>query len=211
MWGEQKARQMLSAAGFTQLQVMQVEGDIFNNYFIASTSWLLSLTIEKAQKVSSAEDRCHLKQVSHPRLAETPFRSTHLTLFDLGPDQWLLFWHVPPYAPYHRKRQVKGLVQLPLLDVPMQEKAVGADQTPVRHPWLRPVPKATEGAEEKEWGRHAKLHFAAALVGVSLRQVSWAAKEWRLLLEDGNERAGALEFVPSYAIACTEASLLPAF
>jgi 2-polyprenyl-3-methyl-5-hydroxy-6-metoxy-1,4-benzoquinol methylase len=36
MWGEQKARQMLSAAGFTQLQVMQVEGDIFNNYYIAS-------------------------------------------------------------------------------------------------------------------------------------------------------------------------------
>lgn len=38
MWGEQKARQMLGAAGFTQLQVMQVEGDIFNNYFIASKS-----------------------------------------------------------------------------------------------------------------------------------------------------------------------------
>ncbi len=36
MWGEQKARQMLSAAGFTQLEVMQVEGDIFNNYFIVS-------------------------------------------------------------------------------------------------------------------------------------------------------------------------------
>ncbi len=36
MWGEQKARQMLSAAGFTQLEVMQVEGNIFNNYFIAS-------------------------------------------------------------------------------------------------------------------------------------------------------------------------------
>src|SRR5262245_24154332 len=38
VWGEQKARQMLDAAGFTQLQVMQVEGDIFNNYFIASKS-----------------------------------------------------------------------------------------------------------------------------------------------------------------------------
>ncbi len=30
--------QMLSAAGFTQQEVMQVEGDIFNNYFIASKS-----------------------------------------------------------------------------------------------------------------------------------------------------------------------------
>ena len=38
MWGEQKARQMLSAAGFTQLEVMQVEGDIFNNYF-DPTAW----------------------------------------------------------------------------------------------------------------------------------------------------------------------------
>jgi hypothetical protein len=38
MWGEQKARQMLDAAGFTQLQVMQVEGDTFNNYYIASKS-----------------------------------------------------------------------------------------------------------------------------------------------------------------------------
>jgi ubiquinone/menaquinone biosynthesis C-methylase UbiE len=38
MWGEQKARQMLAAAGFTQLHVMRVEGDLFNNYFIASKS-----------------------------------------------------------------------------------------------------------------------------------------------------------------------------
>ncbi len=73
-----------------------------------------------------------------PRLADTPFRSAQLILFDLGPDQWLLFWHAPPYATSHRKRQVKGLVQLPLLDVPMQEKAI-------RHPWLHPVPKAPEG------------------------------------------------------------------
>jgi len=92
--------------------------------------------------VELQEDRRHLKQVSRPRLAETPFRSAQLTLFDLGPDQWLLFWHLPPYAPYHRKHQVKGVVQLPLLDVPLQEQAVGADQTPVRHPWLRPVPNA---------------------------------------------------------------------
>jgi ubiquinone/menaquinone biosynthesis C-methylase UbiE len=38
MWGLQKARQMLTEAGFTQLEVRQVEGDIFNNYFIASKS-----------------------------------------------------------------------------------------------------------------------------------------------------------------------------
>lgn len=38
MWGEQKARQMLIEAGFTHLEVKQVEGDTFNNYFIASRS-----------------------------------------------------------------------------------------------------------------------------------------------------------------------------
>jgi SAM-dependent methyltransferase len=36
MWGEQTARQMLADAGFTRVEVAQVEGDIFNNYFIAT-------------------------------------------------------------------------------------------------------------------------------------------------------------------------------
>jgi ubiquinone/menaquinone biosynthesis C-methylase UbiE len=36
MWGEQKARQMLSAAGFTQLEVKHVEADFTNSYYIAS-------------------------------------------------------------------------------------------------------------------------------------------------------------------------------
>jgi hypothetical protein len=38
MWGEQKARQMLSEAGFNKLDVKQLEGDIFTSYFIASKS-----------------------------------------------------------------------------------------------------------------------------------------------------------------------------
>jgi 2-polyprenyl-3-methyl-5-hydroxy-6-metoxy-1,4-benzoquinol methylase len=38
MWGVQKARQMLTEAGFTQLEVRQVEGDSFNSYYIASKS-----------------------------------------------------------------------------------------------------------------------------------------------------------------------------
>lgn len=96
------------------------------------------------------EDRRHLLQVSYPRLTETPFRSFQLTLFDLGPDQWLLFWHLPPYAPSHGKRLVKGLVQLQLLDVPVRKQAIGADQLSVRHSWLRPVPKAPEGSEGAE-------------------------------------------------------------
>lgn len=36
MWGEQTARQMLADAGFSRVELAQVEGDIFNNYFIAT-------------------------------------------------------------------------------------------------------------------------------------------------------------------------------
>jgi ubiquinone/menaquinone biosynthesis C-methylase UbiE len=36
MWGEQKAMQMLSDAGFTSVDVEHVEGDIVNTYFIAT-------------------------------------------------------------------------------------------------------------------------------------------------------------------------------
>ena len=34
-WGEQSARRMLAEAGFSEVEVEEVEGDIFNNYFIA--------------------------------------------------------------------------------------------------------------------------------------------------------------------------------
>jgi ubiquinone/menaquinone biosynthesis C-methylase UbiE len=35
VWGEQKARQMLTDAGFKDIEVERVEGDIINNYYIA--------------------------------------------------------------------------------------------------------------------------------------------------------------------------------
>ncbi len=35
VWGEQKARQMLADAGFGEVEVEQVDGDILNNYYIA--------------------------------------------------------------------------------------------------------------------------------------------------------------------------------
>ncbi len=38
MWGEQVASQMLREAGFTQIEVKHVEGDIANSYYIASKS-----------------------------------------------------------------------------------------------------------------------------------------------------------------------------
>jgi ubiquinone/menaquinone biosynthesis C-methylase UbiE len=36
MWGEQKARQMLTDAGFTSIEATHVDGDIVNTYFIAT-------------------------------------------------------------------------------------------------------------------------------------------------------------------------------
>jgi SAM-dependent methyltransferase len=37
-WGEQKARELLAEAGFNRVDVRQVEGDIFNNYYVATAS-----------------------------------------------------------------------------------------------------------------------------------------------------------------------------
>ena len=37
-WGEQKAQELLAEAGFDHVEVRQVEGDIFNNYYVASRS-----------------------------------------------------------------------------------------------------------------------------------------------------------------------------
>jgi Zn-dependent membrane protease YugP len=36
MWGEQKARELLAEAGFDQVDVQRVEGDILNNYYVAT-------------------------------------------------------------------------------------------------------------------------------------------------------------------------------
>jgi hypothetical protein len=36
MWGEQKAREMLAEAGFSQVDVKRIEDDPFNNYYVAA-------------------------------------------------------------------------------------------------------------------------------------------------------------------------------
>src|SRR5712691_875035 len=59
-------------------------------------------------------DRRHLRQVSNPRVAETVFRSPQLTLFDLGPDEWLLYWKAPSYARSQRRRPGSKMTQLVL-------------------------------------------------------------------------------------------------
>lgn len=79
--------------------------------------------------VELQDDHKHLREVGNPRLAETPFRSPQLTLIDLGPHEWLLYWRVPPYAPRRRIRHIPGIVQPPLFDLQFLEKVVGADET----------------------------------------------------------------------------------
>ena len=57
------------------------------------------------------EDNKHLKEVSNPRLIQTRYQSPQLALFELGPDDWLLFKKVPAYLP--RKKRKRGeIIQL---------------------------------------------------------------------------------------------------
>lgn len=79
--------------------------------------------------VELQEDRKHLRQVRNPRLAETPFRSPQLWLFDIGPHEWVLYWKTPLYAAAKRRRRKADIIQLPLFDLPAQEKAVGETET----------------------------------------------------------------------------------
>jgi len=88
-----------------------------------------AVTLSK-YRVELQDDRRHIKGVSHPRIAETPFRSPQLTLFDLGPDEWILYWKAPPSAFRQRKRSGPEVTQLTLFEMPVQEKAAGAEMLP---------------------------------------------------------------------------------
>ena len=95
----------------------------------------------------------HLRAVSHPRLADTSFRSPQLMLIDLGPHEWLLYWKTPEYAPAHRKRRIEGIVQLPLFDPQTFAKAVGADErrgAPHPRTHLHLVPKLSDEQDAEE-------------------------------------------------------------
>jgi putative transposase len=98
-------------------------------------------------RVELQADRKQVQQVSSPRLVETPFRSPQLTLFDLGPGEWVLYWRAPDYALARRKRRVEGLVQPLLFDLPVQEKAVGANESsvaPFPRGHLHAIPKSSD-------------------------------------------------------------------
>jgi putative transposase len=75
--------------------------------------------------VELQDDHKHVGEVRHPRVAETPFRSPQLTLFDLTSDEWLVYWRTPPYSP-RRHQRVQGIEQLLLFELVPVEQAVGA-------------------------------------------------------------------------------------
>ncbi len=57
------------------------------------------------------EDNKHITEVSHARVIEKGYRSPQLTLWTLGPDEWLLFKKLPDYAPRTRQKQAE-VIQL---------------------------------------------------------------------------------------------------
>jgi putative transposase len=63
-----------------------------------------------------AEDNKHIKEVKNPRVIETGYRSPQLTLWTLGPDEWLLFLKLPDYAPRKKPQRKPDVIQLTLLD-----------------------------------------------------------------------------------------------
>lgn len=85
-----------------------------------------AITLSK-YRVELLEDHRHIKAVSHPRRASTIFRSPQLTLLDLGPDEWLLYWKAPSYARRLRRPPGSKITQLALFEIPAQQKAAGAE------------------------------------------------------------------------------------
>ena len=58
-------------------------------------------------------DGRHIRDATNPKLVNTHFRSPQLSLFELGPDEWLLCLQAPAYAPRMRVR-TQLPAQLPL-------------------------------------------------------------------------------------------------
>ncbi len=103
-----------------------------------------AVTLSK-YRVELLDDRKHIKGVSNPRVAETVFRSPQIALFDLGPDEWLLYWKVPSYAPHRRRPPGLKMTQLVLFEVPVQEKAAGAETAQAS---LRLIPSPKNEAQD---------------------------------------------------------------
>jgi hypothetical protein len=72
------------------------------------------------------EDNKHITEVSNPRVIETSYRSPRLTLWTLGPDEWLLFKKLPEYAARTKRKRV-DVIQLAFPDIgENQQQAVSS-------------------------------------------------------------------------------------
>jgi putative transposase len=60
------------------------------------------------------EDNKHIKEVKNPRFIETGYQSPQLTLWTLGPDEWLLFLKLPDYAARKKPQRKLDVIQLSL-------------------------------------------------------------------------------------------------
>jgi transposase len=78
-------------------------------------------------EVKLQEDRKHLQTVSNPRAHVTPFRSPQLTLFDLGPDGWVMYWKTPDQPKVRHLRREQDIVQLSLFGPESLASAVGGE------------------------------------------------------------------------------------
>lgn len=100
------------------------------------TVWIYegSLKVEKEAvtlsqyEVALQDDHKHVQTVRSAQAHQTPFRSPQLTLFDLGPDGWILYWKTLEPEPRRSLRSVEGIIQLPLFDPEPRDLAVGAEQ-----------------------------------------------------------------------------------
>jgi|GEM_PF-224575 len=80
-------------------------------------------------EVELQRDRKHLQTVTRAHTHATPFRSPQLTLFDLGPDGWVLYWKTEDSAPAKQRRRPDGIIQLPLFSFEPISLAVGAEDS----------------------------------------------------------------------------------
>ena len=70
------------------------------------------------------EDNKHIKEGKNPRLIEMGYRSPQLTLWTLGPDEWLLFLKLPDYAAWKKPQQKPDVIQFPLPDLDENQRQV---------------------------------------------------------------------------------------
>lgn len=69
------------------------------------------------------DDTKHIKEVTNPRVIETRYRSPQLTLWTLGPDEWLLFKKLPDSVARKKWKRTET-IQLPLPELNISSEAM---------------------------------------------------------------------------------------